>query len=319
MSEDLVFVTGAGGSIGRVIARKLLECGYRVRGFGLGEQYYRTPDVFHRLESVGDFKFEIGSILDQQALTAAMRGARYVVHLAAMTGRKAEENRLRCFDINVNGTQKVMASCLVNRVAHIVNISSSAVYGVPTNNPVTEDEMPKPVSAYAISKLAAEEAVAAVAQAYPDIHFTTLRLFNAYGDQGSSDRAIDTFVARTTKGLPPIVSGDGEQLRCYTHAEDIAEVIVRVLREPKARNRTYNLGNPDAVTSIRALAGHVISTMSPDKLLKPEFAARQGDGPMPVAAIWADVTRLEAEIGYRPRIGLREGLERIRAELQRNS
>src|SRR5215469_11196703 len=146
MQDYSVFVTGAGGSIGRIIVRTLLARGYRVRGFGLGEQYYRTPVFFRELEKLGDFRFEIGSILDQQALTQAMRGASHVVHLAAMTGRKAEENRLRCFDINVNGTQKVMAACVANRVTHIVNISSSAVYGIPSKNPVTEAEPPKPTS-----------------------------------------------------------------------------------------------------------------------------------------------------------------------------
>lgn len=318
MSGDTIFITGAGGSIGRIIVRTLLDRGYRVRGFGLGEQYYRAPDFFRDLERRGDFKFEIGSILDQNALTMAMRGARYAIHMAAMTGRKTDDNRLRCFDINVNGTQHVMTACTANRVEQIVNISSSAVYGVPARNPVLEAEAAKPGSAYALSKLAAEEVVAAFAQAFPELRYTTLRLFNAYGEQCASARALDAFVMQAAEGRAPVVGGDGTQRRCYTHAEDVAEVILRAFVEPKARNRTYNLGNPDAVIAFRDLAKLVIEIVAPGKGLAIEYRARAADAPPDVPAIWADIGRLEADLGFRPHIGLREGLMRIRDGLQQS-
>jgi UDP-glucuronate 4-epimerase len=313
---ELVFITGAGGAIGRIVARTLLKQGYRVRGFGLGEQYYREPDFFHELERRGDFRFEIGSILDQHALVRAMSGAKKVVHLAAMTGgRRTQEDRLRCFDINVNGTQKVMAACVANGVEHVMNVSSSAVYGVPTQNPVTEAEVLKPQSAYALSKAAAEEVVAAFAQAFPSLHYTTFRLFNAYGEHCTSALALDAFVLRAAQGLPPIVSGDGLQQRCYTHAEDIADAIVRAFEAPAARGRTYNLGNPDAVISIRDLARLVIDVIAPASGLAAEHRSDGAQAGKEVRAIWADISRIERDLGIRPRIALREGLERIRAGL----
>lgn len=310
---ELVFVTGAGGAIGRIVARTLLDQGYRVRGFGLGEQYYREPDFFHELERRGDFLFEIGSILDQHALVRAMSGAKSVIHLAAMTGgRRTEEDRLRCFDINVNGTQKVMAACVANGVEHVVNLSSSAVYGVPARNPVTESEALKPASAYAMSKAAAEEVVAAFAQAFPSLHYTTLRLFNAYGEHCASALALDAFVLRAARGEAPVVNGDGLQQRCYTHAEDIAEAITRILATPAARGRTYNLGNPDVVISIRDLAQIVIDVIAPGRGLTTEYRAAGCGAGAEVRAIWADIARIEEDLSFRPRIGLREGLERIR-------
>ena len=233
---DLVFVTGAGGAIGRIVARTLLDRGYRVRGFGLGEQYYRDPDFFRELERRGDFQFEIGSILDQHSVVRAMSGAAKVIHLAAMTGvRRTQEDRLRCFDINVNGTQKVMAACVANGVDHVVNLSSSAVYGVPSQNPVPENEALKPQSPYALSKAAGEEVVAAFAQAFPKLHYTTLRLFNAYGEHCASTLAIDAFVTRVAQGQSPVVNGDGLQQRCYTHAEDIGEAIIRIQDAKRAQ------------------------------------------------------------------------------------
>jgi UDP-glucose 4-epimerase len=313
LTGDLIFVTGAGGSIGRIVARTLLQCGYRVRGFGLGEQYYRSPDFFRELERIGNFKFEIGSILDNHALIAAMRGARQVIHLAAIAGaRKANANRLRCFDINVNGTQRVMAACVANGVEHVVNISSSAIYGIPKVNPVPESADVQPRSAYALSKAAAEEVVAAYSQAFPNLYYTTLRLFNAYGDSCSTDLVLDSFVMRVAQGLPPVINGDGMQRRCFTHAEDVAEAIMRVFDANKARNQTYNLGNPDAITTIADLAKLVIAIIGTDKTMSPEHREPAPGAYKEVPDIWADNARLDKELNFRPRIELREGLERIR-------
>lgn len=316
MSRDTVFITGAGGSIGRIVARVMLDTGYRVRGYGLGEQYYRDPGFFRTLEQRGDFRFEIGSLLDQNALIRAMTGARYVIHLAAMTGnRRTRDDRLRCFDINVNGTHNVMAACLANRVELAVNLSSSAVYGFPSVNPVSESEGLKPQSPYALSKAAAEEVVAAFVQAFPELSYTTLRLFNAYGENCSGGLAIDAFALRVAAGLPPVVNGDGLQVRCYTHAEDIAEAIARIFVTPAARNQVYNLGNPDGIVTMRGLAELVIDTIAPGKGLKIEYRQALAETAGEVREIWADIGKIERDLGIRPRISLRQGLERIRAGL----
>jgi nucleoside-diphosphate-sugar epimerase len=316
LTGDFIFVTGAGGAIGRIVARTMLQRGHRVRGFGLGEQYYRSPNFFRNLEEIGDFKFEIGSILDEYALIEAMRGARRVVHLAAVTGtRKAEAKRLRGFDINVNGTQRIMAACVANGVEHVVNISTSAIYGIPKTNPVAETADVQPRSAYALTKAAAEEVVVAFSQAFPGLHYTTLRLFNAYGDSCATDLVLDAFVQRVAQGLQPIINGDGTQKRCFTHAEDIGEAVIRIFETPAARNQTYNLGNPDAITRIVDLAQLVIASIGPDKAMRPQFREPPPGVAREVPDIWADITRLETDLKFRPRIGLSEGLERIRRGL----
>jgi nucleoside-diphosphate-sugar epimerase len=316
LTDDFIFVTGAGGTVGRIVARTLLMRGHRVRGFGLGEQFYRSPEFFGALEKIGDFKFEIGSILDEYALVQAMRGARHVIHLAAVTGtRKAEANRLRCFDINVNGTQRVMAACVANGVEHVVNVSSSAIYGIPRVNPVPETADLQPRSAYALTKAAAEEVVVAFSKAFPNLHATTLRLFNAYSDSCATDLVLDAFVVRVAKGLPPVINGDGAQKRCFTHAEDVGEAIMRVFDVPAARSRTYNLGNPDAIMRIADLAELVIKMIGTDKAMQPQFREPPPGVAREVPDIWADISRLEKDLGFRPRISLPEGLERIRRGL----
>jgi UDP-glucose 4-epimerase len=309
-NNDIVLVTGAGGSLGRVVAQRLVREGYKVRGFGLGEQYYRSTGVFQAMSDTGLFRFEIGSILDRLALTQAMDGARFVVHLAAISGiRKTEDNRLRCFDINVNGTHNVLDACTVNRVERIINISSSAVYGHPDLNPVPETADLTPLNTYGFTKLAAEHLVEAFAQSFPQLGYTTLRLFNAYAGGGSGELAIDAFISRVLRGERPVVFGDGNQKRCFTHAEDVAAAVVQSIRVSIARNRTYNIGNPSEVISIRSLAQLVIDTLSTQALEIDHRPARDVIIEE-VAEIWADIRAAQADLKFEPRVSLQDGLRR---------
>jgi nucleoside-diphosphate-sugar epimerase len=157
--------------------------------------------------------------------------------------------------------------------------------------------------------------VVAFSKAFPNLHATTLRLFNAYSDACATDLVLDAFVLRVAKGLPPVINGDGAQKRCFTHAEDVGEAIMRIFDVPAARNQTYNLGNPDAIIRIVDLAELVIKMIGTDKAMRPQFREPPPGVAREVPDIWADISRLEQDLVFRPRIGLPEGLERIRRGL----
>jgi nucleoside-diphosphate-sugar epimerase len=95
----------------------------------------------------------------------------------------------------------------------------------------------------------------------------------------------------------------------------VGEAIMRIFEAPAARNQTYNLGNPDAIMRIVDLAGLVIKMIGTDKAMQPEFREPPPGVAREVPDIWADISRLEKDLGFRPRIGLPEGLERIRRGL----
>lgn len=318
MSKQRVCITGAGGTIGRATAKVLVARGYEVFGFGLGEQYYRQQSVFGALEQTGAFKFEIGSIMDRFAVENAMRGADVVVHLAAMVGgRRIEQERLHCFDINVNGTNTVLAAAVASGVGHFVMASSSAVYGEPDTNPVAEDAQVKPINLYGVTKLAAEELTRGYAQLHPKLRFTIARLFNTYGDDAAGHIALNAFVACVARGEPPRISGDGEQRRCYVHADDVGEAIASMLERPAAAGRTYNIGNPAQVFSLNELARKVIDIVAPNSGMTPERGGPAGEADIRVSI--ADTRRAEAELGYAPSVTVDEGLRRIVQSLDRNT
>lgn len=317
MTRKRVFITGAGGTIGRATAKVLVARGHEVFGFGLGEQYYRQQSYFNELQATGAFKFEMGSILDRFAIENAMHGSHAVIHLAAMVGgRRIEQERLRCFDINVNGTNTVLAAAAASGVGHFIMASSSAVYGEPDRNPVDEDADCKPGNLYGITKLAAEELTRGYAQLHPNLRFTIARLFNSYGDDAAGHIALNAFVACVAKGQPPRINGDGEQRRCYVHADDVGEAFARMLESPVANGRVYNIGNPAQVFSLNELARKVIDVVAPGSGLAPE----QGGGADPgdIRTSIADITRAERELGYAPHITVEEGLRRIVQSLDRN-
>ncbi len=311
-----IFVTGAGGTIGRATARVLIARGYEVVGFGLGEQYYRQRAFFKDLQSSAAFTFEIGSILDRFAVMTAMRGAYGVIHLAAMVGNKRTEGeRLHCLDINVQGTDNVLAAAVANGVSRFLMVSSSAVYGEPQSNPVGEDAEIKPLNVYGVSKLAAEELTRGYTQLHPSLRYTIVRPFNTYGDDVAGHIVLNAFAARVMSGQPPLINGDGTQRRCYVHADDVAGAFAAMLERPAAENRTYNIGNPGQVFTVNEIARRVIDILAPNLGLVPGRGAPSID-PGETRDIIADTTRAERELDYRPFVTIEEGLRRI-ADSQR--
>jgi nucleoside-diphosphate-sugar epimerase len=314
-----VFITGAGGTIGRSVAKVLIAHGYQVSGYGLGEQYYRQQSFFKALQDTGAYTFEIGSIFDRFAMAAAMRGADTVIHLAAMVGgKRAELERLRCIDINVNGTDLVLASAVAAGISRFVMISSSSVYGEPRANPIAEDAEIKPIGVYAISKLAAEELTRGYAQLHPRLRFTIVRLFSTYGDEVAGHIALNAFAARVSQGQPPRIIGDGEQRRCYVHADDVAEAIAAILDRPIAEGAVYNLGNPSQVFTLNELAGKVIRVLASESGLVPQFDAPTRDT-IEIRDCIANTNRAERDLDYRPRITVDEGLRRIAESMNRKT
>ncbi len=312
MTKPVVFITGASGLVGRALSQRLINNGNIVRSFGLGEQFFLQQESILPLIESGSFTFEMGSVLDKSALVRAIKGCKAVVHLAAMKGNKIKSDPLRCFDININGTQNVLEACVENNVEHFVFASSSAIYGEPARNPVKETDDIKPINTYGITKLAAEELTKSFSIAYPQISYTIARLFNVYGEIGSGRFAVEMFVSQVLQGKNPTVFGDGLQKRCFTHAEDIGAGILAILKNPSSRNNTYNLGSPNDVVTIRELAQRVIDVLAPDKGLSVEFKENiKVNQERQIIESYADTSLANQDFAYKPQIILDEGLRRM--------
>lgn len=313
-----ILVTGGAGLIGGRLTAKLLDAGYDVVCFDLAEQFARQKTMFDGLRDRKSLSIEVGTIMDRTALIKAMTGVDAVFHLAAMLGvRRTEENRLRCLDINMGGTDNVLAACAVNRVDHVVVASSSEVYGEPSHNPLREVDETKGKTVYAVSKLAAEELTKGYAQLHPWLGFTIVRFFNTYGEGQVAQFVMSRFVKQVLTGTRPTVYGDGSQRRSYCHVDDTTDALRLILESPISRGKTYNIGNPGQVLSLRELATTVVETLAPQSGLEPEisqtFEGTDRTTEREIFNRWCDITLARTELGYDPKVTVPEGIRRIAA------
>lgn len=326
--KPAVLVTGAAGFIGFHLSRQLLSAGVEVVGFDNLNAYYdpRLKEArLAELSAIPGFRFIRGDLADRKALREAMDAAspRHVVHLAAQAGVRYSITDPHAYaDSNLSGFLNILEECRRLEVAHLVYASSSSVYGGNMKLPFrTSDSVDHPVSLYAATKKANE----LMAHAYCHLYgfpATGLRFFTVYGPWGRPDMAYWSFAEKIAAGKPLDLFNNGKVSRDFTYIDDIVESVLRLIPTAPAPNPDFDRLAPDPARSWAAHRVFNIGASSPEPVrdlisaletalgreakvrLKP---AQPGD----VEATAADVSDLEAVTGFRPRIGLREGVGRF--------
>jgi UDP-glucuronate 4-epimerase len=311
-----IIVTGAAGFIGHAVAHRLLARGEHVIGVDIVNDYYDPALKEARLatfEGQNNFTFERCDVADAAGIAKLVKdnGVRRVVHLAAQAGvRYSIENPFAYERSNLAGHLSVMEACRhAPDFEHLVYASSSSVYG---DKPMggegfTEDEPAmSPVSLYAATKRACE----LMSQSYATLYGfpqTGLRFFTVYGPWGRPDMAYFSFTQKILKGESIEVFGNGKMARDFTYIDDIVDGILGALDNPPAtgEHRVLNIGDSHPVglmemieTLERAIGREAVKVMRP---MQP------GD----VTATYADVSKLHALTGYKPKVMLAEGLQRF--------
>ena len=313
-----ILVTGAAGFIGHAVAHRLLARGERVIGVDIVNDYYDPALKEARLATfagINSFAFERIDIADVAKMAALVRDHKVVrvVHLAAQAGvRYSIENPFAYERSNLAGHLSVMEACRhAEGFEHLVYASSSSVYGdKPMGGEGFKEDEPAndPVSLYAATKRACE----LMSQSYVNLYSfpqTGLRFFTVYGPWGRPDMAYFSFTQKILKGEAIEVYGDGKMARDFTYIDDIVDGIIGALDNPPARgdHRVLNIGDSHPVglmemieTLEKAIGHEAVKVMRP---MQP------GD----VTATYADVSKLHALTGYKPKVMLAEGLEKFAA------
>ncbi len=318
-------ITGAAGFIGSTLAKRLLERGDIVIGVDNLNDYYDVSlkeARLARLTSSSHFSFIKADIADRDVMAALFAGNAFdsVVNLAAQAGvRYSIENPAAYIDANLVGFGNILEGCRHNGMGHLVYASSSSVYGSNTKLPFSEkDNVDHPISLYAASKKANELMAHAYAHLY-GLPTTGLRFFTVYGPWGRPDMALFKFTKGILEGQPIPVYNRGQMVRDFTYIDDIVEGVIRVLDQPPGKGggasepdrsasapwRIYNIGNSARVQLmdyIQALE-EALGRKATLELLPMQ------DGDVP--ATEADVSALESDFGYRPQVGVEEGIKRF--------
>ncbi len=332
-----VLITGGAGFIGCNLATLLLENGYRVRVLDSlldqvhGAQRPRLPR---------DVEFIEADIRDADAVGAALKGTDRLVHLAAEVGVGQSMYAIdRYVSVNDYGTAVLFQQLIERPVERVVVASSMSIYGeglyCRTDGTVVEaiertdgrpgawdpvderghplEALPTPewkrpalASVYALGKYVQERLTLTVCAAY-GMEGVALRLFNVYGPgQALSNPytgVLAIFASRLLNGRPPLVFEDGRQRRDFVHVSDVARAFALALEHPRAAGSVYNVGSGKhrTVAEVAALLGRAMgSGITPEITLK----TRSGD----IRHCFADISKAEAELGFRPRQDFVEGL-----------
>lgn len=312
-----ILITGAAGFIGYHLCQCLIARGEEVIGIDDLNPYY-DPNLKRArlglLEARREFTFVEGDISVPTDVSRAVRGKKVnkVVHLAAQAGvRYSLENPRAYVKSNLVGHLEVLELCrYLGSIEHLVYASSSSVYGGNEKVPFSEvDPVDHPVSLYAATKKADELMSHAYAHLY-GIRQTGLRFFTVYGPWGRPDMAYWLFTEAMLRGQPIRVFNQGNMWRDFTYVDDIVWGTVAALDNPPlggagAPHRVYNIGHnkPERLGAFIDLLEDILEV----KAIRQYEPMQAGD----VLQTSADITAIERDLGFRPRVDLREGLVRF--------
>nr|WP_052478681.1 NAD-dependent epimerase/dehydratase family protein [Kibdelosporangium sp. MJ126-NF4]CEL19958.1 UDP-glucose 4-epimerase [Kibdelosporangium sp. MJ126-NF4]CTQ97182.1 UDP-glucose 4-epimerase (EC 5.1.3.2) [Kibdelosporangium sp. MJ126-NF4] len=302
-----VVVTGAAGFIGSNLAESLLADGFRVLGIDYCTQH--EPWVVERnlrpLLGHPGFTF-VRKDLALAELEPLFADVDTVFHLAARAGVRTSWGTGfgGYVTSNVAATQRVMEAAIATGVRRVVVPSSSSVYGGTAGGPSSEDLLLRPMSPYAVSKLATEQlALAYARRPQREVSVVALRYFTVYGPRQRDDMAISRMIKAALSGETFTVYGDGNQKRDFTYVEDTVRA-TRLAMHADVQAEVVNVGSGSVVAlhELIDLVGEVTG-----RPLNLEYGGVQ-DGDVPTS--WADVEYAADTIGYRPLIDLRTGVTR---------
>ena len=311
-----ILLTGVAGFIGRRTAEQLLAAGDRVIGVDNLNDAYDVSLKRWRLQQLSDragFEFEQLDIEDAPSLDRLFARHRFdaVVNLAARAGvRYSIENPYVYFTTNALGTLNVLESMRRHEVRKLVLASTSSLYA-GQRMPFDEDlAVNTPISPYAASKKAAE----VLCYSYHHLHridVSVLRYFTVYGPAGRPDMSIFRFIRWIDEGVPLELFGDGSQARDFTYVDDIAAGTVLALKP--LGYQVINLGGGN----VPVMLSNVIRTLE-ELLGRSAVIDRREFHAADIKATWANIAKAERLLGWRPMIGLADGLERTVAWYRQN-
>lgn len=306
-----ILVTGGMGVVGATVVRKLLARAITPVVFDLRNDHSLMPDL------AGCFPFVAGDITDAGSLPAILKREAIdrIIHLAAFIDPDMASLPFRSFNINSQGTVNLLESARLAGVKRFVHSSSRAVYGEtprgvgePGYQPIGEDHPKRPVGAYDVTKLAAEDMGGLYRRLY-GLEFAALRFAGIYGPGKQARHGKMSLRSRLVEdpvaGKPVRVAQGGDQLDDMIYVDDVAESLVLAALADRLDHAAYNIASGKGQT-LRQFADAVRAAVPGADI---EIGA--GLNPMGFDVHYYgifDIDRARLDFGFSPRFGLVDGV-----------
>ena len=297
-------VTGGAGFIGSNVIAELVRRGETVRAL----DNLATGHIENLASVRGKIEWHEADIRNLEMIRPDFEGVDYIIHLAAIPSvPRSVEDPLTSNSVNVDGTLNVLLAARDAGAKRVVFSASSAAYGDHPALPRVESQEPRPLSPYALTKLAGEYYCKIFTQVY-GLETVSLRYFNIFGPHQSPDSAysgvLSLFISAYVNGEIPTILGDGEQSRDFTYVENAVDATLRACAAPKASGQVINVG-----TGQRHTLNGTINILNKifDRQVTPHYGpVRAGD----VQHSHADISLARKLLGYEPAVRFEEGLRR---------
>jgi UDP-glucose 4-epimerase len=302
-ARKIAVVTGGAGFIGSHMVDLLIDRGFKVRAIDNLVGGREANVAQHKGNP--DFAFEQVDIRDYEPGAALFRGAACVFHFAGIGDIVPSiERPSEYMSTNVQGTVAMLECARHANVEKFVYAASSSCYGLAAT-PTREDHPVAPQYPYALSKYQGEQAALHWHQVYK-LPVNAIRIFNAYGTRsrtsGAYGAVFGVFLRQKLAGKPFTVVGEGTQRRDFLYVTDVAEAFLLAGTTDK-RGEIWNLGagDPQPVNRLVELLGGPVVHI-PKRPGEPECT-------------WADISKIQRDLGWKQKVSFEEGVRRIVAEI----
>jgi len=310
-----ICITGGAGFIGSTLASKLYTDNQLVLFDNLERNTLRHTDLLDEVS----ISLVQGSVLDYEAVRAAVDGADIVVHAAAIAGIDTViKSPVKTMEVNMIGTSNVLKAAQDAGVKdRVLEFSTSEVFGSHAFRSKEDDNTVAGSAGearwtYAVSKLAGEHLSHAYFKEF-GLPTVSIRPFNVYGPGQTGEGAIQIFIRKALKNEPIEILGDGTQIRAWCFIDDMVEGLLRTLENPAAIGESFNIGNSRAVTTIFGLAQAVCRALGSDSRIEflPPLSAD-------IELRIPETSKAEELLGFKAKVDLEDGILRT-ADWYRNN
>lgn len=294
-----IFITGIAGFLGSHLADRMLALGHTVAGNDtlIGGYMDNVPPgvEFHNVDCC-----------DVNAMSAAMKGSDVVFHTAATAHEGLSVFSPSFITKNIfEASVATISAAIQNKVKRFVYCSSMARYG-NQEYPYKETQTPQPVDPYAIAKVAGEDVLKCLAP-MNNMEWVVAIPHNIVGPRQRYDdpfrNVMSIMINRVLQGKPPIIYGDGSQMRCFSFVQDCVYCLEKLALDPNIKNDTFNIGPDEEFVTIKQLAELVCQELKFEG--SPIFMP---DRPKEIKYATCDATKAREVLGYQTSTTLIEGI-----------